>query len=465
MHPEPTLFYLEDFEALVSSASFPVVVFDADCRYTFVNEAGANVSHMSRAQHLGRAIEDVVPEVAPLTRELVAKVLARGSTETVTLQHGESTRFMASYIPFRSRVDNALRVGVVCVPAHMQSDAATTAVHRVAGVRDHARECTDSASGEAAIVYESPAMRRVLELARAVARTPSTVLIHGESGVGKELVARYVHQLSSRQHAPLVKVNCASVPSELFESEFFGHTRGAFTGAQRDRMGRFELADGGTLFLDEVGEIPAAEQAKLLRVIQEGEFERIGENRTRRVDVRIIAATNRPLERDVEERRFRSDLYFRLNVFPIDVPPLRERREDIVPLASHFIAKHAQRSGRRGLTLSPSCRERLLSYHWPGNVRELSNVIERSVILSADQSFQVRIPDASPATTPRADNAATPSVRPTSLASLRELEVEMIREALQASGGRVSGKDGAAERLGLRPSTLRDRIKSLGVRP
>jgi len=470
MHSESTLLNLEDFESLVSSASFPVIVFDAECRYTFVNEAGASVSRVSRDEHLGRAIEDIAPDTARLTREVVAKVLARGRMETVAMQHGESAGFVASYFPFRSRVDNAPRVGVVCIPARGLRGLSDTPAREgqvVASARDGLREDIASTLGDANIVYESPAMRRVLELARAVARTPATVLVRGESGVGKELVARFVHKMSSRQSGALVKVNCASIPNELFESEFFGHTRGSFTGALRDRVGRFELAHGGTLFLDEVGEIPVAEQAKLLRVIQEGAFERVGEDRTRNVDVRIIAATNRPLERDIEAGRFRCDLYFRLNVFPIDVPPLRERSEDIVPLAAHFIAKYAQRCGRTGFALSAGDRECLLSYHWPGNVRELSNVIERSVILSAGQRLQVRIPDASPASStmpPCAEPAASAVARPTTLASLRQLEVDMIQEALQASGGRVSGKDGAAERLGLRPSTLRDRIKSLGVR-
>jgi transcriptional regulator with GAF, ATPase, and Fis domain len=378
--------------------------------------------------------------------------------ETVALPHGESAGFVASYFPFHSRVDNAPRVGVVCVPARALTQAA-----ELASARARAREAPERSPREPTIVHESPAMRRVLDLARAVARTPATVLIRGESGVGKELIARFVHQLSPRHNSPLVKVNCASIPRELFESEFFGHTRGAFTGALRDRVGRFELADGGTLFLDEVGEIPAVEQAKLLRVIQEGEFERVGEERTRRVDVRIIAATNRPLEYDVEAGRFRCDLYFRLNVFPIDVPPLRERADDIVPLAEHFIAKYARRFGREEHTLSVASRERLLSYHWPGNVRELANVIERSLILSTDQRLQVCIPHASPTST-APDSAVSSGARPTTLASLRQFEVELIRQALQASGGRVSGKDGAAERLGLRPSTLRDRIKALGMR-
>ena len=262
-------------------------------------------------------------------------------------------------------------------------------------------------------------------------------------------------------------MNCASIPRELFESEFFGHSRGSFTGALRDRVGRFELAHGGTIFLDEIGEIPAAEQAKLLRVIQDGEFERVGEDRTRRVDVRIVAATNRQLELDVEAGRFRRDLYFRLNVFPIDVPPLRARLEDVVPLAEYFVANFTHRFARRGLVLSAADCERLTSYHWPGNVRELANVIERSVILSADHRLHVLMPHAHPAPSdrpPSAEIGEKPVTRPTTIASLRELEIEMIKEALELSGGRVSGKEGAAERLGLSPSTLRDRIKALGLR-
>lgn len=317
------------------------------------------------------------------------------------------------------------------------------------------------------IIGTSAAMGRVLELVKAVAATSAAVLIRGESGVGKELVARAIHAASDRRNRPLVKVNCASIPRELFESEFFGHVKGAFTGAVRERIGRFELANGGTLFLDEIGEIPLSEQAKLLRVLQEGELERVGDDRTRRVDVRIIAATNRKLERDVVEGKFRRDLYFRLNVFPIDVPPLRQRREDVIPLASHFLKVHALRLGRRGLELSPADRALLLGYDWPGNVRELMHVIERAVILSPAPPLRLSIPDGALQALPLSSDPDPRAAHARALRTfedLRRAEIEMIQHALAVCGGRIAGKSGAAERLGLSPSTLRDRMKALGIK-
>jgi transcriptional regulator with GAF, ATPase, and Fis domain len=655
LHLEPAPPLEEDLESLVLSASFPVAVFDADCRYTFVNPAAATFSHMSVEEHIGRPIEDVAPDIAASTRELAKRIFAGGRLETVALGD-DDTGLIITYFRFFSRRDDAARMAVVCMPAsqpkespsHMWrarlgfeslvahtaarllmappdqfnavvcealgeicesqlypcaavirfdkersditvshewrrtalfldhqkpvppallafvagvsepphgsqyiplcdfpasleplaakvkyslgaegialfpfcfdgspagavaflvrsyerdagsvarrlrtfSDLIASALLRhekeralaaalestsqqkqvIANERDYLLEEMERELGASFIVHTSAAMRQVLEHARTVAQTPATALVRGESGVGKELIARAIHQASSRRDTPLVKVNCASIPRELFESEFFGHTRGAFTGALRDRIGRFELAHGGTLFLDEIGEIPLAEQDKLLRVIQEGEFERVGEDRTRRVDVRIIAATNRRLERDVEEGRFRRDLYFRLNVFPIEVPPLRERTDDVVPLAEHFIATYSARMGRKGLELSGSDREKLAAYSWPGNVRELANVIERSVILAKEDRFSVLIPSApsTPSDFPRAaGSVAEPAQavqRPGTLASLRELEMDMIEGALRASSGRISGKEGAAERLGIHPSTLRDRIKSLGLR-
>ncbi|MDX1561957.1 MAG: sigma 54-interacting transcriptional regulator, partial [Gammaproteobacteria bacterium] len=248
--------------------------------------------------------------------------------------------------------------------------------------RDYLREEVNVSMNFGRIIGESPGLKKMLARLEAVAQTDASVLIEGESGVGKELVAHVIHAHSGRKDGPLVKVNCASIPAELFESEFFGHVKGAFTGAHRDRVGRFELADGGTIFLDEVGEIPMALQSKLLRVLQEGEFERVGDERTHSVDVRVIAATNRDLEGAVAEGRFREDLYYRLSVFPIEVPPLRERGEDVIQLASHFLEKTCQDFGHRPLTLSQQQAALLRQYSWPGNIRELKNVIERAVILS-----------------------------------------------------------------------------------
>ncbi|MDY3551687.1 sigma 54-interacting transcriptional regulator [Gemmata sp. JC717] len=315
-------------------------------------------------------------------------------------------------------------------------------------------------------VGQSPALDAVLRQVEFVAPTDATVLITGESGTGKELVAREVHARSRRAARALIKVNCAAVPRDLYESEFFGHVRGAFTGAVRDRVGRFELADGGTLFLDEVGELPLDLQPKLLRVLQEGEFERVGEERTRKADVRVIVATNRDLRREAEAGRFRPDLYFRLGVFPIEVPPLRRRPEDVVPLGEHFLEQAAKRLGRPVPKLTPADAERLRGYPWPGNVRELQHVIERAAIVSAGRRLALNLPEAVPA----ADRATAPApagARDQVLteAEFRDLERQNIRAALRKAAGKIYGPGGAAELLGLKPTTLASRMKALGVRP
>jgi transcriptional regulator with GAF, ATPase, and Fis domain len=326
--------------------------------------------------------------------------------------------------------------------------------------RDYLREeiRADQKFGE--IMGKSPALMRALDVVDAVAATIATVLIRGDSGVGKELFARAIHARSKRASGPLVKVNCASIPKELFESEFFGHVRGSFTGALRDRTGRFQLAHTGTIFLDEVGEIPLELQAKLLRVLQESEFERVGDDRTRRVDVRIIAATNRDLEADVAAGLFRPDLYYRLSVFPIDVPPLRERKEDIVLLAEHYLKMYAQAAGRRGLELTEAQKVALAGYDWPGNIRELQHVMERAVILSAAPPLRLDLP-AKPEAPPTPERAM--GGMPLKATELRDLERENLIRALEQTKWRIAGEGGAAELLGIRPSTLRDRIKALGI--
>jgi transcriptional regulator with GAF, ATPase, and Fis domain len=311
------------------------------------------------------------------------------------------------------------------------------------------------------LLGQSAALRKILQQIELVAPTDASVLILGESGTGKELIARAIHDRSKRSTRALVKVNCASVPHELFESEFFGHVKGAFTGAVRDRVGRFQLADGGTLFLDEVGEIPLALQSKLLRVLQEGEFERVGEDRTRRVNVRVIAATNRQLEQEVVAGRFRQDLYFRLSVFPLEVPPLRERREDIAMLAVHFIERSAARLHLPTPRLSEANVEALCRYPWPGNIRELQNVIERAVILSQGQPLHFDLRGS--ASAGGADPSAQLTV-PLTRKQLLALERRSIQEALQKSGGKIYGPGGAAELLGLRPTTLSSKIAALGIK-
>ena len=329
--------------------------------------------------------------------------------------------------------------------------------------RDYLREEVQVQMNFGRIIGESPALKQMLARIEAVAQTSASVLIEGESGVGKELVAHVIHARSPRSSGPLVKVNCASIPHELFESEFFGHVKGAFTGAHRDRIGRFQLADGGTIFLDEVGEIPLDLQSKLLRVLQESEYERVGDDRTHAVDVRVIAATNRDLEKAVAEGRFREDLFYRLSVFPIEVPPLRERGDDVIQIASHFLERTCQEFGHRPLTLSKQQATLLKRYDWPGNVRELKNVIERAVILSRGTVLRLDLAMSDILNAP----AAAPAEPEDPLQGLkteteiRELERKNTLLALEMAQWRVSGPSGAAKLLGIKPTTLADRVRKL----
>ncbi|MCZ6585005.1 MAG: sigma 54-interacting transcriptional regulator [Gammaproteobacteria bacterium] len=331
--------------------------------------------------------------------------------------------------------------------------------------RDYLREEVQVSMNFGRIIGESQALKKMLARLEAVAQTSASVLIQGESGVGKELVAHVIHARSPRANGPLVKVNCASIPHELFESEFFGHVKGAFTGAYRDRIGRFQLADGGTLFLDEISEIPIELQGKLLRVLQESQYERVGDDTTLSVDVRVVAATNRDLEELVEQGGFREDLYYRLSVFPIEVPPLRERGEDIVQLASHFLEKACIDFGHRPLTLSRQQVSLLNKYDWPGNVRELKNVIERGVILSQGKVLRLDLAMADILRSSRLRDSKPDRVQSQIMTEqdLVALQKENLLAALSLSNGRVSGPEGAAQLIGLKPSTFTDRMKKLGI--
>jgi formate hydrogenlyase transcriptional activator len=304
------------------------------------------------------------------------------------------------------------------------------------------------------IVGQSSALRHVLNLVETVAPSDSTVLLLGETGTGKELIARAIHERSRRKARTFVKLNCAAIPTGLLESELFGHERGAFTGAIAQKTGRLELADQGSLFLDEVGDIPIEIQPKLLRALQEREFERLGSTRTKKVDVRLVAATNRDLEKMMENREFRSDLYYRLNVFPIRIPPLRERPEDIPLLARYFIQKHGRRMNKEIESIPAAAMRKLSSWHWPGNIRELENFIERSVILTHGTALQAPIGELG-------NNGRTTPVAGTREASERD---EAIR-VLKITNGRVAGPDGAAARMGIKRTTLISRMKKLGIDP
>jgi formate hydrogenlyase transcriptional activator len=303
----------------------------------------------------------------------------------------------------------------------------------------------------AGIVGKSPGLRNVLLLVEIVAATDATVLLLGETGTGKELIAHAIHERSQRQKQAFVTLNCAAIPSSLFESELFGHERGAFTGANMQRPGRLELADRGTLFLDEVGDMPFEAQPKLLRTLQEHTYERLGSARTKRIDVRLVAATNCDLEQLVEEKHFRCDLYYRLNVFPIRIPPLRERREDIPLLVKHFTQKYARRMHKQIDAISELTLQKLQRWSWPGNVRELENLIERSVILSSSSTLSVLLPE-----------KITSAIDAAAVVSNFE-EQKRIVEMLRETKGRISGPNGAAFRLGVKRSTLLDRMKKLGV--
>jgi formate hydrogenlyase transcriptional activator len=325
------------------------------------------------------------------------------------------------------------------------------------------------------VVGSSRALRAVLDQVERVARSDTTVLINGETGTGKELIARAVHDASPRRERPLVKLNCAAISAGLVESELFGHVKGAFTGATDKNVGRFQLADGGTLFLDEIGELPLETQVKLLRVLQEREFEPVGSAKTQRVDVRVIAATNRRLEDEVARGKFRSDLYYRLNVFPVEVPPLRARREDIPELAAHFVERFSRRLGRTTMPLAPQAVAQLMSHDWPGNVRELQNTIERALIVSVGDEITIDWPLAAArqastessrpvAAEPSAVNGAPVAAPAANAVTLVEVERQHIVAMLKRTGGVIEGPKGAAKMLDMKPSTMRYRIRKLGIR-
>jgi transcriptional regulator with GAF, ATPase, and Fis domain len=329
------------------------------------------------------------------------------------------------------------------------------------------REEVQEARAFGDIIGRSDAIMSVLKQIDMVAPTDTNVIIQGESGTGKELVAREIHKRSLRHERPLIKVNCASISRELYESEFFGHVKGAFSGALKDRAGRFEAADGGTLFLDEIGEIPIDLQSKLLRVLQEGEYERVGEDRTRKVDVRIIAATNRKLKKDIGKGLFRQDLYYRLSVFPIEVAPLRYRKEDVPLLTEHFLGLIQKRENRNFPRLSEASRKQLQGYDWPGNVRELQNVIERAVIISQGGPLRFSLPDErgaydAPETyTEDSGSGDEWTVVPDS--EMKQRERRNIITALEKCDWKIYGARGAAQLLGIKPTTLSSRVKKMNI--
>ena len=337
-------------------------------------------------------------------------------------------------------------------------DLARTSFVEVSGLGDQPTRLEPEISSEycfEGIVGKSPALQKVLENVAIVAPTDSTVLLHGETGTGKELVARAIHKLSSRRDRAYVRMNCAAIPSGLLESELFGHERGAFTGALMQRKGRFELADRGTLFLDEIGDISLELQPKLLRAVQEQEFERLGSSATIHVNVRMIAATHRDLRAMIQEEKFREDLFYRFNVFPIEIPPLRERREDIPLLVNFFVSKFSARMRKQIRSISRQALDLLTNCPWKGNVRELANFIERAVIVTRGEELQAPV-----AMLPTSSDTVMAVSSPS---TFRQAESSVIIDALRAAAGRIAGKGGAAERLGLKRTTLQNKIRRLGI--
>jgi len=378
---------------------------------------------------------------------------ARRRLGTLVLTSKQPSNYDTADLGFLQHVANQVAVTVENALAFQEIEALKDKLAKEnAYLEEEAR--THHNFGE--VVGESAGLRRVLKQVETVAPTGSTVLVRGETGTGKELIARALHELSPRRGRTFVKLNCAAIPTGLLESELFGHEKGAFTGAITQKVGRFELAHQGTLFLDEVGDIPPELQPKLLRVLQEQEFERLGGTKTIKVDIRLVAATHRDLAKMVADGCFRQDLYYRLNVFPVVLPPLRERPEDIPRLVRHFTQQFARRMGRRIETIPSAVLDALVRYPWPGNVRELQNIIERAVILSPDLSLQVPLVDLQPATTQAA-------VLAPAAVSLADAEREHILGALRETGWVLGGPKGAAARLGMKRSTLYKKMKNLGI--
>jgi PAS domain S-box-containing protein len=464
----------EELSALLESAMDAVVVLDAAGVITRVNPAAEKLFRCAAEGLLGGNLRDFLPpesaaRFASFVKELEAQTA--GARQLWIPQSFIALRWDKTPFPAEatlSRFENRGQVFHTFILRNVDERlAAEQRIHSLTVQAEYLQAEIRALHNFDEIIGQSAALRQVLRDVEQVAVTDAAVLIQGETGTGKELFARAIHAASRRRDQPLVTVNCAAIPATLIESEFFGHEKGAFTGATTRREGRFALAAGGTIFLDEVGELPLELQSKLLRVLQEGTFEPVGGTTTRKVSVRVVAATNRDLAREVAENRFRQDLFYRLNVFPLRLPTLRERAGDIPALASAFAQRYAQRIGRPVAPLTTEDARRLQGYAWPGNVRELQNVIERAVITSVGNRLNLdrALPEVAPAARDAAPVAEGDPASIRTLQELEELERNNLLRALQAARGRISGERGAAALLGMNPSTLRSRMKALGVQP
>jgi PAS domain S-box-containing protein len=466
----------EKLRRLFDSAMDAVIEFDAQLKVTRINPAAEHAFHCTADQLVGRNFSKLISRESREKLDRLMRDLRAGAQDRCSLWIPgglqalavDGNDFPAEATLSRFEIERQTFYSLILRNINERLEA-DRKIHSLAAEAAYLREEIESRCGFDEILGQSQAMKRVLDDIEQVAVTDTTVLILGETGTGKELIARAIHGASRRRDKPLITINCAAIPAALMESEFFGHEKGAFTGATQKREGRFALADHGTIFLDEIGELPLELQAKILRVLQEGEFTAVGSSQTKKVDVRVIAATNRDLNQAVKGGGFREDLYYRLNVFPIEVPPLRDRDDDILLLAAAFAAKSAQRLGRRIEPLSDEYKKRLRGYLWPGNVRELQNVIERAVITSRDGHLNLdrALPDAASVRTRDVEAQQTMtekvSERILQLRELQQLERKNILRALEATAWRVAGKDGAAALLGMNPSTLNSRIRALRI--
>jgi PAS domain S-box-containing protein len=457
---------------LLNSAMDAIIELDDRLHITRVNPAAEKVFRCRADQMTGQDFRGFVsPKDAERLLTLIAELDRR--------PEGQQSRWIAGGLTARCPEGDSFPAEATLSRFELHRRRFTTLILRNVHDRVEAEQKIQSLTAETellreelqalhhdeALLGESQALRRVLRDIAQVAETDATVLIMGETGTGKELVARAIHAAGKRREKPLITVNCAAIPATLIESELFGHEAGAFTGAAKKRAGRFALADKGTIFLDEIGELPLDLQPKLLRVLQEGEFDPVGSTSTKKVNVRVLAATNRDLEQAVREGRFREDLYYRLNVFPLRVPPLRERGDDVVRLASAFARRFAVKMGRTIAPLTADCARLLTSYRWPGNVRELQNVIERAVITATDGrlSFDQALPEASPVHALATEDSTSSPGEIRTAKELTQLERTNIVRALDAAKWKVSGEKGAAALLGMNASTLSSRMKALKI--